>query len=50
VPFVQGMVADSAGVQPSFFVPAACYLFILFYGLKYANLHQQVSEATPVTA
>jgi MFS transporter, FHS family, L-fucose permease len=50
VPFVQGIVADSAGVQPSFFVPAACYLFILFYGLKYANLHQQVSEATPVTA
>jgi MFS transporter, FHS family, L-fucose permease len=50
VPFVQGMVADSAGLQPSFFVPAACYLYILFYGLKYANLHKQVSEAAPITA
>ncbi len=50
VPFLQGMVADSTGVQTSFFVPAACYAFILFYGLKYANLHQQVVEAPPVTA
>ncbi|MGZ5198611.1 MAG: L-fucose:H+ symporter permease [Telluria sp.] len=49
VPFLQGVVADAAGVQPSFFVPAACYVFILFYGLKYANLHRQVDEAVPVT-
>jgi FHS family L-fucose permease-like MFS transporter len=49
VPFVQGAVADAAGVQPSFYVPAACYAFILFYGLKYASLHRQVVEAAPVT-
>ncbi|HEY1227487.1 MAG TPA: sugar MFS transporter [Ramlibacter sp.] len=49
VPFLQGMVADSTGVQPSFLVPAACYLFILFFGLKYANLHKQVVQAPPVT-
>jgi FHS family L-fucose permease-like MFS transporter len=40
VPFVQGMLADRIGVQPSFFVPAACYGFILFFGLRYANLHR----------
>jgi FHS family L-fucose permease-like MFS transporter len=41
VPFAQGWLADHIGVQPSFFVPAACYGFILFFGLKYANLHRQ---------
>jgi FHS family L-fucose permease-like MFS transporter len=41
VPFVQGMLADSIGLQPSFFVPAACYAFILFFGVKYADLHKE---------
>ncbi|WP_409268804.1 sugar MFS transporter [Massilia sp. BHUDP2] len=41
VPFVQGMFADTIGLQPSFLVPAVCYLFILYFGLKYANLHKQ---------
>ncbi|UGQ45970.1 L-fucose:H+ symporter permease [Massilia endophytica] len=41
VPFVQGALADSIGLQVSFFVPAACYAFILYFGLKYANLHKQ---------
>ncbi|MEN3274931.1 MAG: transporter, family, L-fucose permease [Massilia sp.] len=45
VPFVQGAVADSAGLQPSFLVPAACYLFILFFGLKYAGLHRTGTAA-----
>ncbi|HZX29373.1 MAG TPA: sugar MFS transporter, partial [Telluria sp.] len=40
VPFLQGVVADSAGLQPSFVVPAACYAFILYFGLKYANLYR----------
>jgi hypothetical protein len=40
VPFVQGGLADRIGVQPSFFVPAACHAFILFFGLRYANLHR----------
>ena len=44
VPFIQGGVADSAGLQPSFLVPAACYLFILFFGLKYAGLHREGTE------
>jgi FHS family L-fucose permease-like MFS transporter len=45
VPFIQGAVADSIGVQTSFFVPAACYAFILYFGLKYANLHRETTVA-----
>jgi len=41
VPFIQGMFADTIGLQPSFLVPAACYLFILYFGIKYTNLHKQ---------
>jgi FHS family L-fucose permease-like MFS transporter len=45
VPFVQGWFADSIGLQPSFLVPAACYLFILYFGVKYANLHREGAAA-----
>jgi len=41
VPFIQGILADTIGLQISFLVPAACYLFILYYGVKYADLHKQ---------
>jgi len=41
VPFIQGILADTIGLQISFLVPAACYLFIMYYGVKYANLHKQ---------
>jgi FHS family L-fucose permease-like MFS transporter len=47
VPFVQGVVADSAGLQASFLVPAACYVFILCFGLKYANLYKGESAQVP---
>jgi FHS family L-fucose permease-like MFS transporter len=40
VPLLQGKIADAAGLQVSFFVPAACYVFILFYGLKFANMYR----------
>jgi MFS transporter, FHS family, L-fucose permease len=39
VPFAQGLMADVAGVQLSFLVPAACYVFILYFGVKYANMY-----------
>ena len=41
VPFAQGFLADTVGLQLSFLAPAACYLFILYFGLKYAKLYQQ---------
>jgi FHS family L-fucose permease-like MFS transporter len=39
VPFAQGLVADRGGVQLSFLVPALCYGFILYFGLKYARMY-----------
>jgi FHS family L-fucose permease-like MFS transporter len=40
VPFLQGWLADAAGLHNSFLVPLACYAFIVFYGLKYARLYR----------
>ncbi|WP_426114604.1 sugar MFS transporter [Massilia sp. PWRC2] len=45
VPFAQGLLADAYGLRLSFAVPALCYAFVLFFGIKYAGLHK-----TPVTA
>jgi FHS family L-fucose permease-like MFS transporter len=39
VPFIQGLLADSIGLQWSFLVPAACYAFILYFGLRFAGLY-----------
>ncbi|MHA4867209.1 sugar MFS transporter [Duganella sp. PWIR1] len=35
VPFAQGFLADSVGLQASFLIPAVCYAFVLYYGLKF---------------
>lgn len=43
VPFAQGLMADLVGLQLSFLIPAACYTFILFFGLKYARMYQAVA-------
>ncbi|NHZ96761.1 L-fucose:H+ symporter permease [Massilia sp. CCM 8734] len=40
VPLAQSVLADAFGVQLSFLVPAACYLFVIYYGLKYAKMYQ----------
>lgn len=34
VPLLQGVVADTTSLQLSFFIPALCYSYIIFYGLK----------------
>ena len=41
VPFGQGLLADAFGLQLSFLVPAACYLFVLLFGLKFAHLYRE---------
>lgn len=41
VPFAQGLLADSIGLQRSFLVPAACYAFILYFGLKFSGLYKR---------
>jgi FHS family L-fucose permease-like MFS transporter len=43
VPFAQGLMADTFGLQPSFLVPAACYSFILYYGLRFAGLYRKTA-------
>ena len=45
VPFAQGFVADSAGLQASFLVPMLCYGFILYFGLRYAKAFQGTTAA-----
>jgi FHS family L-fucose permease-like MFS transporter len=39
VPFAQGALADTIGVQASFLLPVACYAFILYFGAKYAAMY-----------
>lgn len=34
IPVVQGFFADKMGLLTSFFVPAVCYAYIVYYGLK----------------
>jgi FHS family L-fucose permease-like MFS transporter len=41
VPFAQGLLADTISLQLSFLVPAACYLFILYFGVKYAGMYNE---------
>jgi FHS family L-fucose permease-like MFS transporter len=45
VPFGQGFLADHIGLQWSFFVPAACYVFTLYFGWKYAGMYRQDAAA-----
>lgn len=39
VPLAQGVLADSLGLQLSFLLPAACYVYIMYFGMKYARIH-----------
>jgi len=39
VPFIQGFLADMIGLRWSFFIPAACYTFIMYFGLKFASMY-----------
>lgn len=45
VPFGQGLVADSLGIQWSFFVPLVCYGFILYFGARFAGLYHAPSAS-----
>jgi FHS family L-fucose permease-like MFS transporter len=45
VPFGQGFLADHIGLQWSFFVPAACYVFTLYFGWKYAGMYRKDAAA-----
>ena len=32
IPWVQGVLSDEVGIQPSFAIPLICYAFIVWYG------------------
>ena len=34
IPVVQGGLADAIGIHHCFIIPAVCYLYIAWYGLK----------------
>lgn len=34
IPVIQGMFADSIGIQHAFFLPVLCYIYIAYYGIK----------------
>ena len=34
IPLIQGVLADTIGLQSSFIVPLLCYIYIVFYGFK----------------
>jgi MFS transporter, FHS family, L-fucose permease len=34
LPLLQGMLADTLGIQLAFFLPMLCYLYIAYYGIK----------------
>ncbi|MCG9696759.1 sugar MFS transporter [Shewanella sp. Isolate11] len=38
IPLLQGLLADSIGIQHAFFLPILCYCYILFYGIKGSKL------------
>lgn len=47
MPLIQGYLADSIGIQYSFFLPAICYFYILVFGL-YCMKRIQVSSGERV--
>jgi FHS family L-fucose permease-like MFS transporter len=48
VPFAQGLLADTIGLQQSFLVPAACFAFILYFGLKFSGLYHR-DDVSPIS-
>lgn len=47
VPLLQGALADTIGLQLSFLLPAACYVYIMYFGLKYAGIYKSEPASEP---
>lgn len=48
LPLIQGGLADSQGIQHSFILPAACYLYILIFGLYCMRKVKLTEDDKPV--
>lgn len=47
LPVIQGVLADTIGIQHAFILPLVCYLYIIYYGISGSELRpQQISETT----
>ena len=44
VPFFQGVLADTLGMRLSYLVPLSCYVFILYFGIRYANMYRTMRD------
>ncbi|HET8934141.1 MAG TPA: sugar MFS transporter [Polyangiales bacterium] len=49
IPVLMGYSADRIGVHHSFYVPAICYAYIVYYGLKGSEIVQVASTGAPLT-
>ena len=46
IPFLQGLLADKTGIQYSFILPVFCYIYIMFFGFKGADVIEKEEEKT----
>ena len=44
IPLLQGVLADTIGIQSAFFLPILCYLFIAYYGLVGSKVKKMVDS------
>ena len=44
VPLLQGLIADSSGIQAGFILPSMCYLFIIYFGVRGRHLRPVQGE------
>ena len=42
LPVIQGVLADTIGIQHAFILPLVCYLYIIYYGLAGSELRPQL--------
>jgi FHS family L-fucose permease-like MFS transporter len=45
LPVLQGVLADSMGIQLAFLMPALCYLYIVYYGAAGSRVVRPVAIA-----
>src|SRR5690606_37494475 len=48
IPLLQGWMADTIGLKPSFIIPAICYAYIAGYGLYCSRKLGVVKKSEPV--
>jgi MFS transporter, FHS family, L-fucose permease len=49
LPIIQGRLADSIGIHHAFFMPAVCYLYIVYYGWR-GSRHARLTGTAAVTS